>query len=248
MKESSVRSVERAISILKSFTRDDSKLSLSDMAERSNLPITTTLRITHTMESLNLLQRNEDKTYSLGTQVYLLGSIAKANFRPQQIIYPYMRAIRDDTNEAVSLYGIEDEERVCFEHVESLLTMRCVMRVGDRAPLWAGAGGKVLLAFMGEDAVEREIEKAHSITSTTVYKPEELRKDLETIRERMFAVSWGEREEGIFSVAAPIFSMQGDILFSFSIAGPASRFTEEIGLALVPRIQKMCKEISLQMR
>lgn len=248
MRESSVRSVERAISILKSFTRDDSKLSLSDMAERSNLPITTTLRITHTMESLNLLQRNEDKTYSLGTQVYLLGSIAKANFRPQKIIYPYMKSIRDATKEAVSLYGIEGEERVCFEHVESLLTMRCVMRVGDRAPLWAGAGGKVLLAFLGDEAIEREIKKAHSVTPTTIYKPEELRKDLATIRERMFAVSWGEREDGVFSIAVPIFSMQGDILFSFSVAGPATRFTEEIGLSLVQQIQQMCKEISLQMR
>ena len=60
-----------------------------------------------------------------------------------------MKIIRDSTKEAVSLYGVEGEERVCYEHVESLLTMRCVMRVGD-PPLWAGAGGKTLLCF-GEE-------------------------------------------------------------------------------------------------
>lgn len=248
MKEGSVRSVERAVLILKSFTRDDPKLSLSDMAERSKLPITTTSRLIRTLENLNLVHRNEDKTYSLGNQVYLLGSIAKANFRPQQIIYPYMKSIRDTTKEAVSLYGVEGEERVCFEHVESLLAMCCVMRVGDKAPLWAGAGGKALLAFLDEEIIEREIKKAHPVTSTTIYNSEELQNDLAKIRKHMFALSWGEREEGIFSIAVPIFSMQGNILFSFSVAGPASRFTEEVGLSLIPKIQEMCKEITLQMR
>ncbi len=36
MKEDSVRSVERAFHILKAFTRDDYKLTLSEIAERRN--------------------------------------------------------------------------------------------------------------------------------------------------------------------------------------------------------------------
>lgn len=246
MKEDSVRSVERAFHILKAFTRDDYKLTLSEIAERIGLPVTTTLRLAGTLERLDILTRHEDRTYSLGSQLYILGSIARANFRPQQIIYPYMKAIRDNTKEAVSLYGIEGEERVCYEHVESLLTMRCVMRVGDRAPLWAGAGGKALLAFLNEEAIAREIEKAHPITSTTLSTAEVLRKDLSEIRTLGYAISWGEREEGILSIAVPIFDRKGEILFSFSLAGPASRFTEEIALSLIPKIQRMCREISQQ--
>lgn len=246
MKEDSVRSVERAFLILKAFTRDNYKLTLSEIAERIKLPVTTTLRLANTLEGLNLLSRHEDRTYSLGNQLYLLGSIAKANFRPQQVIYPYMKVIRDNTKEAVSLYGIEGEERVCYEHVESLLTMRCVMRVGDRAPLWAGAGGKALLAFLGEEATSRELEKAHPITSTTIFNPDNLRKNLAEIRTLGYAISWGEREEGILSIAIPIFNRRGEILFSFSLAGPASRFTEEIAKSLIPEIQRMCREISMQ--
>ncbi|GAB1485845.1 hypothetical protein MASR2M79_08920 [Aminivibrio sp.] len=193
------------------------------------------------------MNRQEDRSYTLGNKVYLLGSIAKANFRPQQIIYPHMKYIRDKTKEAVSLYGVEQEERVCYEHVESLLTMRCVMRVGDRAPLWAGAGGKVLLAFLGEDAIKREIEKAHKITETTIYSPEALRKNLGEIRIHGYALSWGEREEGILSIAVPIFNRRGDILFAFSLAGPATRFTEEVAMELIPEIQDICRGITRQL-
>lgn len=246
MKEDSVRSIERAFTILKAFTRDDYKLSLSEISSRISLPITTTLRIAGTLEILNILNRHDDKTYSLGNQLYLLGSIAKANFRPQQIIYPYMKQIRDSIKEAVSLYGIEGEYRVCFEHVESPRTMRCVMRVGDRMPLWAGAGGKSMLAFMGSEAIEREISKAYQITPTTIFKHDELRKSLEETRDQEYSISHGDREEGIISVAVPIFNRRGEISFSLSIAGPATRFSEEIARSWVPKLQAISREIAEQ--
>ena len=247
MKDDSVRSVERAFHILKAFTRDDTALTLSEIAGRISLPVTTTLRLAGTLEKLDLLKRRDDRAYSLGSQLYLLGSIAKTHFKPQQIVYPYLKTIRDRTNEAVSLYGVEGEERVCYEHVESLLTMRCVMRVGDRAPLWAGAGGKALLAFLGEKTIAREIAKARPITETTIFNDEALRKDLADVRTLGYSISWGEREEGILSIAVPIFSRKGEILYSFSVAGPASRFTEEIADSLIPEIQRMCRHISQQL-
>lgn len=246
MKEDSVRSVERAFAILRAFSRDDYKLNLSELAERIELPITTTLRLATTLEGLGLLERHSDRTYSLGSQLYLLGSIAKANFRPQRVIYPYMKQIRDETKEAVSLYGVVDEYRVCFEQLESLLSVRCVMRVGDRMPLWAGAGSRVLLAFLGDDVIEREVAKAHKITSTTIYEPEELRKSLADVRTLGYAISKAERDEGILSVAVPIFNRRGEIQYAFSVAGPLQRFTEKRAQEIAPKIQKMCREIANQ--
>lgn len=246
MKEESVRSVERAFSILNAFTRDDYKLSLSEIAERIKLPVTTTLRLANTLENLNILQRHSDRSYSLGNNLYLLGSIAKANFRPQQIIYPYMKTVRDSTKEAVSLYGVEGGFRVCYEHVESLLSMRCVVRVGDRFPLWAGAGGKALLAFLDQETIDQEIAKAMPITGSTIHDHEAFLKELVDVRSLGYAISHGEREEGILSIAVPVFNRRGDIAFAFSVAGPASRFTDEIALSWVPRIQAMCREIATQ--
>ena len=247
MAEDSVRSVERAFSILRAFSRDDYKLTLSEIAERIKLPVTTTLRIAATLEGMGILRRHTDRTYSLGSQLYLLGSIAKANFRPQQIIYPYMEQIRNTTNEAVSLYGIVGDERVCFEHVDSLLSMRCVMRVGDKMPLWAGAASRALLAFQSDEVIEREIAKTYKITDTTIYQPEDIKKSLADVRTLGYALSRGEREEGIISVAVPIFNRRGDIEYAFSVAGPSQRFTEEAAVKLVPDIQKMCREIANQL-
>ncbi|MDR1510209.1 MAG: IclR family transcriptional regulator [Synergistaceae bacterium] len=247
MKEESVRSVERAFSILKRFTLDNAHINLTGLAEAINLPVTTTLRIVTTLVSLGFLKKEENRIYSLGNETYLLGAVARAHFRPQQIAFPYMKDLRDDTKEAVSLYGMEDEFRVCYEHVPSLLTMRCVVRIGDRFPLWAGAGGKALLAYAEHAVVEREAEKLHKITDSTFTDREAFLRELAAIRTQDYAISRGEREDGILSLAIPIFDRDKRASFSLSIAGPSTRFDDDKVAKLIPRMQEMCTRISQQL-
>lgn len=244
MKDDSVRSIERAFFILKCFNLDTPRLTLTQIAEQINLPTTTTLRILATLVAVGLLAKTDGRYYKLGRESFLIGAIARAHFRPQHVAYPYMVEIRDDTNEATSLYGIDGECRVCYEHVPSLLSMRCVVRVGDCFPLWAGAGGKVLLAYESNEVIEREITKAKKITDTTIIDKELFLEELKKIRGMDYAISYGEREDGIISLAVPIFDMQGRAPLCLSIAGPAARFTEETATDIVPRLQSICTEIS----
>lgn len=244
MKEDSVRSVERAFAILKCFNLDTPRLTLAQIAHSIELPTTTVLRILNTLVSIEILSKGEDRTYSLGKESYLIGAISRSHFKPQQVAYPYMTELRDETSEALTLYGSEGEARVCYEHVTSLLSMRCVVRVGDRFPLWAGAGGKVLLAYESKEIIEREIVKAKKITPSTITTREGFIEELRKIREKDYALSAGEWESGIISLAVPIFDMQARAPLCLSIAGPAARFTEQRAIDLAPRMQAVCTEIS----
>lgn len=247
MREDSVRSVERAFAIIRCFGLDEPHLNLTHIADAIDLPVTTTLRLVTTMVSLGVLKRNDDRTYTLGNEMYLIGAVARAHFKPQQVAFPYMRNLRDSTKEAVSLYGMEDEYRVCYEHVPSLLTMRCVVRVGDRFPLWAGAGGKALLAYEDSEVILREAAKLKKITEATVTDRERFLSELAEVRSRDYAISRGEREDGILSLAVPIFNRRKKAPLCVSIAGPSTRFTDEILTRLIPRIQEMCTQISQQL-
>lgn len=246
-KEDSVRAVERAFAILYSFTLDEPRLSLIEISEKIDLPMTTTLRLLTTLVGMNILRRHDDRTYSLGNRMYLLGAVARAHYKPSLVIRPYMQNLRDETKEAVSLYGVDGEYRVCYEHVPSLLTMRCVVRVGDRFQLWAGASGKALLAYAPEDVIERELDKLAPITDTTIVAREPFLKELAVVRSQDYAISFGEREDGIISIAVPVFDWHGNAVYALSLAGPSLRFTEERALALIPKLQQICVEISGQL-
>jgi DNA-binding IclR family transcriptional regulator len=242
-----VRAVERAFAILESFTLDEPRLTLIEISEKVGLPMTTALRMLTTLVAMNALKRHDDRTYSLGNRIYLLGAVAKAHYKPSLIIQPHMQRLRDETKEAVSLYGLEGEYRVCYEHVPSLLTMRCVVRVGDRFQLWAGAGGKVLLAYASEEIVKREMGKLAPVTATTITDKKVFLKELSVIRGQEYAISYGEREDDIISIAIPVIDWHGNAVYALSIAGPALRFTEEKALALVPKLQQICVEVARQL-
>lgn len=243
--EKGTRVLDRAVAILDCFSLDSNNLTLKEISEMINLSTSTTSRLLNSLTSINFLSRNEkDKTYQLGPKLYHYGFLAKDNISIVKYAYPLMKKLRDDTKEAVTLYVLEENYRICYEHVESLLTMKCVVRVGDRFPLWAGASGKCLLAYSERSVVEREIKKAYPITSTTITDKESFFKELERTRERGYAISHGEREEGVTSMAMPIFEPPHRIFGCLSVAGPTIRFNDKSVEELVPYIREICSQIS----
>ena len=79
-KENSVRSIERALDVLDSFTPGQLELSLTDLAKRINLALSTTSRIVATLEKRHYLSRNRDsQRYSLGPKIAQIGALGFSN-------------------------------------------------------------------------------------------------------------------------------------------------------------------------
>ena len=247
MKDSTVRSLERGLDILQCFDLDTEELSLSQIAEELSLAPSTALRLCSALTALGFLEKSRAKTYSLGNKVYLLGAVARKHFRLRRIILPVMESLRDDTREAVTLYALEDGYRVCYEHVESLLSMRCVVRVGDRFPLWAGAAGKCLLAFADKALVEEQIARITPITDATIIDRTRFLAELAHIRDAEEATSHGEREEGITSIAIPIFSARNEVRYALTLVAPTSRLGPDVIGDSIMRTKEAARAISRQL-
>lgn len=247
MKDNTVRSLERGLAVLQCFDLDTEELSLTQMAERLNLPPSTVLRLASALTQLGFLEKSRAKTYSLGNKVFLLGTVAHRHFKLRRIILPVMQALRDATNETVSLYALEDGMRVCYEHVESHKSMRYVVRVGDKFPLWAGAAGKCLLAFTEPEFAERQIDASLPVTKSTIIDKKRFLDELARIRETEEAISYGEREEGIVAVAVPIFTAKNQVNYALSLAAPFNRLKKEALPQIIRQIKEAACTISRQL-
>ncbi|MDR2055550.1 MAG: IclR family transcriptional regulator [Desulfovibrio sp.] len=247
MKEISVRSLERAFSILQCFDLDTEELTLTQITEKLSLAPSTALRLVSCLTRLGFLNRSKTKSYFLGTQAYLLGVVASAHFKLHRIVDPIMKQLRDETKEAVSLYAIEGEYRVCYHHVESLQSMRCIVRIGERFPLWAGAAGKCFLAYADDDIVQREMDKLHPLTPSSILDKEKFSEELQLIREKEEAISFGEREMGITSTAVPIFSRKNQVEYTLSIAAPSGRGTSSALRLFIQRSKEAARAIAKQL-
>jgi DNA-binding IclR family transcriptional regulator len=198
-----VIAVTRALRLLEAFGVDDAQLSLAELSRRTGMHKTTALRIARTLANDNYLVQREDGTWRLGRAAGWLGACYQATFDVHGLVEPVLRELTVQTGESASFYVREGNQRTCLARVDGPRTIRHHVRVGIGLPLDLGAPGRVILAFSGEPG-----------------------EPYESIRQRGYHLSMGEREPEVSSVSAPVFDLHWRLLGSVCISGPTSRLVE----------------------
>ena len=191
-----VAAVERALSILNAFHRDDEPLSLRELAQRTGLYKSTLLRLLSSLIRFSTVHQLADGRYQLGHTVLHWGSVYQASMRLEHLVLPVLEQLALRTGEGTSYFRREGDVRLCLYRIDSQRSVRDHMHVGDILPLKTGAAGRVLIEFDSD-----------VLPPTSVF------------------VSIGEREPDIAAVAAPVFERSGKVAGCISISGPANRFT-----------------------
>jgi IclR family acetate operon transcriptional repressor len=223
-------SIQRAIAILDVFTLEQPENGVREIARRLDIHPSTVGRMLATLTKLGILIQNEtNHQYRLGSKVLQWSAVYLGSLDLQKVSRPYMEELRKKTQESVSLYVPSGNERVLIERLDTSHFMRVVTQIGQRMPLYAGASGKVFLAFLPPQKREDVLKDLHldRLTSKTIVDIEDLRKELLLIRKRGYAISHGERVEGVSSLSAPLFNFRNQVIGAISISGPSLRLSEE---------------------
>lgn len=245
-----INSVERALDVLGCFSIDVPELGISEIAKLLGMYKSTIHRTLKTLEDRGFVIQNlQNQKYRLGFRLFDLGSAVISKLEVRDIALPVMNILSAQTKETVTLNVVENDERVCIEKVESIEAVRSFARVGRRNPLYLGASGKSLLAFLPKADIERIlfVENLGLTVLGRLVKQEELSSELELIRKQDFAFSSNERDSGSNSIAAPIRNHQGIVIAGIGISGPESRFREERLKVLTSAVIQAAKDISLRL-
>ncbi|MCD8078143.1 MAG: hypothetical protein LUE63_07195, partial [Lachnospiraceae bacterium] len=133
--------------------------------------------------------------------------------------------------EDVRLFVPNGSAKLCIESVDSRRELRQVVEVGSRHDLVRGAAGKIILAYMPEGDRQKLTEGKNSV-------------DYAEVREKGYALSVGEREEGLFGLAVPILAEDGQLVAAVSMSGPTARFANENLDEKIRSMVEMGKNIS----
>ncbi len=210
---SGVDVLDRAFSILFAFRPNDPHLSLTELAARTGLYKSTALRLVSALCHHRFLIRLENGGYQLGSASLSLGTIYQTNLNLGDVLLPRMRELNAEIGEAVSFHIREGDHRICLYRVDSRFSIRPNVRQGDVQALERGAGGRILLAFSGEEgALYDEIRRTYSY------------------------ISCGERDAETSGVSAPVFGVQQRLIGAMGIVGPTSRLGQSEMERLRPRL------------
>jgi len=240
-----IGSLARGIQLLKLLAVRGT-MSLSEISGELGIDRSGCHRYLLTFRDLGLVTKTENSKYILTTGIFEIAVSYLNRLGLRQGIRPYMEELAETYKEAINL-GVKDGNEVVFlDKISSRQDYRAEISVGTRHPLYCTALGKALIAFR-PDKEQKEYLRANEFkrfTATTISNSRDFEKELRLIRERGFTIDDGEYRSELTGVGAPILDSSGYAVLSISVAGPISRFSEEILMRIASDLKDVCSRIS----
>ena len=245
--EIALKSLKNAIDVLNCFTTDTHLQGVSEIARKLDMNKSKVSRILSALNNEGVVVKTEyNQKYRLGLKILDWAEVILSKSDLRNIAQPYMEKLRLETQESVHLWIIQDDQRVCIEGIQGPKSVFMNVKVGHRFPLYAGATGKVLLAFLPSE--EREKLLAHlkltKLSQNTITNRKKLANELISIRQQGYAKSFEERVDSGASIACPILNDAGEAIAAISIDGLVNRFTQMKIKEIVEYLKIAIKELS----
>lgn len=230
-KKDSVKTVDRLVSIVNSFNRERSTWSLTELSIKLGIPKSTLHRFLASLESHGILRRGHtDGLWRLGYQLVSWGNFAAESSGLRQVAKPILEDLVSETGETTILTVYNRHHVVCIEKVETTQPVRMTLEVGKTRMPHAGASSKILLAYLPDGEIQTIIHEngLPKLCNNTITNPQELRIELGKIRGQGYAQSEEETDLDAWGIAVPVYDRDSEVIASIGIAGPISRFREEL--------------------
>jgi DNA-binding IclR family transcriptional regulator len=214
-----IRAVGRALAIFDAFDNEHLSLSLQEISERIRMPKTTTFRLVATLERAGFLIRMDNQQYCLSLKLARLGGLVRGTLSIREIARPVMLEVNRQTQETVTLNTVVGTDRMVLEVVDTPSPLMSMARLGQHQPLFLGASGRIVMAYMEPDELDAVLKK----NAPADFDRSSLDRELARFRRQGFALTRGQRVPGLTAIAVPIFDMNGRVPHSLALTGPSVR-------------------------
>jgi IclR family acetate operon transcriptional repressor len=239
-----VRSVERAIAILFSFTRGGSSKTVAELQAALGISRPTLYRLLQTLQHHGLVRGSgEPLRYTLDHRVMSLADTWLAQIDVARCSEESMADLWARTDETVALYvPLRDDTRIAIIELRSKQPLSMGLGIGHTSLVTQGASGRAMLAFFDAERIERVLRNVPDAGMR-----EYARADLERIQQQGYSVTVSERIAGAVAIAAPIFDHGGAVAASLCLFGPESRLTEDMRVRYISLVVNAAAKISTLM-
>ncbi|PKR77898.1 IclR family transcriptional regulator [Halalkalibacillus sediminis] len=246
------KSLVKAIGLLDYF-KIKQNLSLVELAQLTGMPKTTIYRLVNSLEEAGLLikDRNSqhDVQYRLGIKLLELGKLVEKQLTYKNIALPFMKRLNDELEELVHLTIIEGDEAVYIETIGSKKHIRLVVKVGERAPLYAGSAPKLLLSSKTDEEIYEYFKRVplNKRTPNTIDNEKEIMKEIYNIREEGYSISRSESFKDTIGFSAPIYDFTGKIVAALGVSTVLTTFEKEKQDLILEKVQSTAEKISYEL-
>lgn len=232
-RESGVKSLAKALDLLNYMGRRRSPVGVTELAMEMDLHKSAVHRLLQTLEASGFVDRNPvTRQYFLGPRLFVLGKVYESTVTLRGLARPVMERLAQQLGEAVHLMVPARSEKglpslILLDKIDSAYRLTITPNPGAVSPAHCTGGGKVLLAYAMEGALDLIAGPLPGYTAHTLTDLNALRAELAQVRKAGFAMDNEELEIGLTCLAAPVFEGK-QVVAALSISGPTSRLSDRL--------------------
>ncbi len=224
---------QRLLAVLDCFDVAHPVLSLTEVATRSGLPISTARRLITELRNWGGLERLADGRYRIGMRLWTIGALAPQQRGLREAALPSMHDLFQATQENIQLTVPEGAQALCIEKISSTGAVPTLTHIGGRLPLHATGVGKAILAFSPKEFLGSVVEAGLArMTRHTITEPGRLAAALAEVRKTGVAYCYEEMTLGAVSVAAPILGLDGRVRAALGIVAHSRAAVDRLAPAV----------------
>lgn len=248
--DSYVQSFARGLEVIRSFNAMRPQQTLSEVAAATGLTRAGARRILLTLQTLGYVD-SDGKYFQLTARILDLGFAYLSSQPLWQLATPVMESLSEQVQESCSAGVLEGTDVVYVVRVHAHKIMSTNLGVGSRLPAFWTSMGRVLLAALPNSRLQALLADSprEAFTRYTLVDDADLLQAIAQVREQGWALINQELEEGLISVAAPLYNAQGQTVGAINVSGQANRTNaQEMQARILPQVLETAQRISALLR
>ena len=245
-----VAAVVRSFAILEALARSGREMGVLEVSKAVKIHVSTVYRLLNTLMNREFVDQNpETEKYRLGIRLFELGVVRLQQLDYRNIALPQLQALHNEFEETVFLGTLRGNEVLIIESFSQPRGIVFGSQIGAGEPIYCTGIGKALLANLAPEQRDDIVKglKLERFTARTLTSRNDLRKELDSIRQRGYSIDDEEIVVGVKCVAAPILGSDGYAVAAFSIAGPADRMGRRFR-KIATRVAEVSRAITRELR
>jgi DNA-binding IclR family transcriptional regulator len=245
-RQNTVRSVERAMSLMKLIGMADGPVSLTSLAHQTDLHPATAHRLLQSLAEVGFVEQDpESSLYGPGAGFLSLALAQERRLTLAALSRSVLQQLVEETGETAGLARRDGANTVIIARALSPHALRVHTPIGGLGPLHATAVGLVLLAHMSGDARSALLSgPLRKFTARTITDPKVIERTLDAIRRDGYAVADGDLHEGVANIGAPVRDADMSVVAAVSISGPSDRILGDSRDAHIESVVRSGEEVS----
>jgi IclR family acetate operon transcriptional repressor len=237
------------LQVLDVVAEEPNSFTLSEVVESLAMEKSSVHRFVQTLVAAGLLELDvPTRRYHLAGKALWIGGGYLRYSPVYRAAYAELERLANETG-AMSHLGVWESDAVLYLQTTRPLGYTLLFAsVGGRRPVHSTALGKTMLAYRPAGDLERVFAKGcKRFTDNTITSIEEMRRHLERIRRRGFALDDEEGIRGLRCVAAPIRDSSEEVVAALSVSAPRAHLPDSKIFHCASMVQLAAMRVSFQL-